>query len=269
MKRIIPFVKDLSLDSKISEVTGIALEHNLKLENDDSVVGDFTVSGKYKMSEVSINERDFEKEIPFDITLDDKYDSSKVKIDIDDFYYEIINDEYLRIHIDVLVDNLVYKEKEEPKVEINENENSKEESKDDDIKEDEIFYVNSDLDDHDENLTREIEDGDIMMDNKDTSLEMKDVSEDVKKDEDVNEKINEDDKKEERKDLVNDLYDAFKTEKEDYVTYKVHIIRENETIKDIEEKYNVVKEELEKYNSLDNIVLGSKIIVPLSNEQTD
>lgn len=259
MKRIIPFVKDISFDTKISEVTGIALEHNLKLENDDSVVGDFTVSGKYKISEVSINERDFEKEIPFDITLDDKYDSSKVKIDIDDFYYEIINDEYLRIHIDVLVDNLVYKEKED----------KKEELKEDDAKEDEVIYVNDDLNVNDENETREIKDGDIMMDNKDASLEMKDVSEDVKKDENIKAHQNEADKKEERKDLVNDLYDAFKTQKDDYVTYKVHIIRENETIKDIEEKYNVAKEELEKYNTLDNITLGSKIIVPISNEQTD
>lgn len=268
MKRIIPFVKNLTLGSKISEITGIALEHNLKLENDDSVVGDFTISGKYKINEVSINEEDFEKQIPFDITLDDKYDSSKVKIDIDDFYYEIINDEYLRIHIDVLVDNLVYKEKEEPKVEIV-NEEVKEESKDDDIKDDEIIYVNKDLDAHEENLTRELKDGDIMMDNKDESLDIKDVSDNIKNEEDVKTRLDEDDKKEERKDLVNDLYDAFKTEKDDYVTYKVHIIRENETIKDIEEKYNVEQEELEKYNTLDNIVLGSKIIVPLSNEKTD
>ena len=39
MKRIIPFVKDISFDTKILEITSIALEHNLKLENDDSVVG--------------------------------------------------------------------------------------------------------------------------------------------------------------------------------------------------------------------------------------
>ena len=112
MKQIIPFVKDISLAPKIYEVTSIALEHNLKMENSDSVVGSFTVSGKYRINNISINEEVFEENIPFDITLDSKYDASKVTIDIDDFYYEIINDEFLRVHIDVLVDNLVYEKKE-------------------------------------------------------------------------------------------------------------------------------------------------------------
>ena len=111
MKQIIPFVKDISLAPKIYEVTSIALEHNLKMENSDSVVGSFTVSGKYRINDISINEEVFEENIPFDITLDSKYDASKVTIDIDDFYYEIINDEFLRVHIDVLVDNLVYEKK--------------------------------------------------------------------------------------------------------------------------------------------------------------
>ena len=82
------------------------------MENSDSVVGSFTVSGKYRINNISINEEVFEENIPFDITLDSKYDASKVTIDIDDFYYEIINDEFLRVHIDVLVDNLVYEKKE-------------------------------------------------------------------------------------------------------------------------------------------------------------
>ena len=63
MKQMIPFVKDISLDSKISEITSIALEHNLRMENNDSVVGTFTISGKYKMNDISINEEVFEKKI--------------------------------------------------------------------------------------------------------------------------------------------------------------------------------------------------------------
>ena len=55
MKQIIPFVKDISLAPKIYEVTSIALEHNLKMENSDSVVGSFTVSGKYRINNISIN----------------------------------------------------------------------------------------------------------------------------------------------------------------------------------------------------------------------
>ena len=54
---------------------------------------------------------------------------------------------------------------------------------------------------------------------------------------------------------------------EKYITYKVHIVRNTETIDEITTKYNVSKEELEKYNDLNNIVLGTKIIIPISNEQ--
>ena len=93
MKQIIPFVKDLNFNTRISEITSIALEHNLKLENNDSVVGNFEISGKYKINDISVNEEVFSFDIPFDITLDDKYDASKIKIDIDNFYYEILNDE--------------------------------------------------------------------------------------------------------------------------------------------------------------------------------
>ena len=36
MKQILPFVKDISFQTKINEITSIALEHNLKMENDNS-----------------------------------------------------------------------------------------------------------------------------------------------------------------------------------------------------------------------------------------
>lgn len=238
MKQIIPFVKDISLAPKIYEVTSIALEHNLKMENSDSVVGSFTVSGKYRINNISINEEVFEENIPFDITLDSKYDASKVTIDIDDFYYEIINDEFLRVHIDVLVDNLVYeKEKVEKPAEI--------------IKEEreEISTVINERND------------DLMNDNVNLSDKKEDTlirEEDVKASK----------KDEEREsDITNKIETGLFDKEEKYITYKVHIVRDAETIDEITAKYNVSKEELEKYNDLNNIVLGTKIIIPISNEQ--
>ena len=62
MKQIIPFVKDISFNTDISEITSIALEHNLQMENADSIVGNFTISGKYKINDISVNEEVFEKE---------------------------------------------------------------------------------------------------------------------------------------------------------------------------------------------------------------
>lgn len=238
MKQIIPFVKDISLAPKIYEVTSIALEHNLKMENSDSVVGSFTVSGKYRINNISINEEVFEENIPFDITLDSKYDASKVTIDIDDFYYEIINDEFLRVHIDVLVDNLVYekKEVEKPKEIIKE-------------EREEISTIINERND------------DLMNDNVTLSDKKEDTlirEEDVKASK----------KDEEREsDITNKIETGLFDKEEKYITYKVHIVRDTETIDEITAKYNVSKEELEKYNDLNNIVLGTKIIIPISNEQ--
>ena len=57
-------------------------------------------------------EEDFSYPIPTSIAVDDKYDTSKTKISIDDFYYEIINDDILKVKIDILLDNLYFKEQE-------------------------------------------------------------------------------------------------------------------------------------------------------------
>ncbi len=230
MRQTIPFVKDISFNSKIAEITSISLEHNLKMENNDSVVGTFTISGKYKVNKISINEEEFKKDINFDITLDDKYDSSKVIIDIDDFYYEIVNEEYLRVHIDVLIDNLLYIKKEEKPFiqEIEKNDLAE-------LKTEERISNVNDL--------------------KDISFE-EEKENAIKQDNDT---VKKDDKE-------SSITTNFLNEKEQYITYKVHIIRENETVDTIIEKYNVSKEELEKYNSLDNVGLGTKIIVPISSE---
>lgn len=224
MRQLIPFVKDINFTSKLSEVTSISLEHDLSMENNDSIVGKFIVSGKYKMNEISINEETFDEIIDFDITLDDKYDASLVTIDIDNFYYEIINEEILRLHIDVLIDNLTYIKKEEiiPKIP-------------DEIMED-IFDIRS-----------------IDSNKMDDEMEknMKDIEKDVLFD--VNE-------------ITSNLTSSFLNGDEHFSTYKIHIIREEETINTIIEKYKISKEELEKYNSLENIILGTKIIIPIKDE---
>lgn len=253
MKQIIPFVKDISFNTNISEITSIALEHNLQMENADSIVGNFTISGKYKINDISVNEEVFEKEVLFDITLDDKYDASKVKIDIDNFYYEIINDEYLRVHIDVLVQNLVYVKKEVKMIDEVEKpelvipdvptaEDKKNEERSDDLVENEKEIIKTNEERKKENILEEK--------NSENSKENIEISENNIVEENI----------------ASNISASFLNETEKYVTYKVHIIRENETIEDIKEKYGIDKEELEKYNSLDNIVIGSKIIIPTNNE---
>ena len=47
-----------------------------------------------------------------------------------------------------------------------------------------------------------------------------------------------------------------------YYTYNVYIVKEEDTINTILDKYKITKEELEEYNELDNIKTGNKIIIP-------
>lgn len=50
--------------------------------------------------------------------------------------------------------------------------------------------------------------------------------------------------------------------KKDYVTYKVYIVKEQDSLETIMKKYNTTKEEIENYNNIDNINIGDKIIIP-------
>lgn len=242
MKQIIPFVKDLNFNTRISEITSIALEHNLKLENNDSVVGNFEISGKYKINDISVNEEVFSFDIPFDITLDDKYDASKIKIDIDNFYYEILNDEVLRVHIDVLASNLVYYRKVEEEKEETSN-LEKESLRSDDSMERKVSMPEEVIEKKEEVLSLDEEE----------KNENKEVRE--KEDDTIN-----------SNNISNNLEKGFLFENEKYSTYKVHIVRENETIDTIKEMYNVSLEELEKYNDVDKITLSSKVVIPIEDE---
>jgi len=72
-------------------------------------------------------------------------------------------------------------------------------------------------------------------------------------------------------DLFKQVDEPIKLEKEienNYTTYKIYIVEENDTIESICTKYNISKEELDKYNDLSDIKLKDKIIIPyIFNEQ--
>lgn len=61
------------------------------------------------------------------------------------------------------------------------------------------------------------------------------------------------------------LFFNFSDEAETYGTFLVYIVRQNETINTIIEKYNTSLEELEKYNDLNNLGIGTKLIIPVTN----
>lgn len=253
--KIVPFVKDIKFNTKLSEITSISLEHDLKLE-DLSVAGEFIIKGNYKINDISINKEEFNFKVPVYITLDEKYDSSKVAIDIDNFFYEIINDEVLRVHIDVSLDNLeIIKEDVKPIIE-EVNKKKEEIIMPDDlkIKDDEKLVENLRSDDKKE-VKKEVVEETVKKEEK--------KEKEVKKEESVKEEKT---KKSQKEEIENAIKSNFLSEEEMFVTYKVHIIRENETVEDIVKKYETTKEELELYNDLSNVVLGTKLLIPCKNE---
>ncbi len=246
MKKIIPFEKELMFKTKVCEITAISIEHNYKMEDDDLISGNFLVSGEYKMTEGSINREKFEYTIPFDIALDSRYDTNNIVVDIDDFNYSIINNDILKVRIVLYIDGDLIKNNENNQLELKNNNNE--------IKEESI------------NLEKEVEEPQIEKSvNYDRKEEKELPKEDVQPEIELNiENINvnnnsvEDDSK-----YASSLFNNLESG-ETYSTYHVYIVKEEDTIDKIMEKYSVSKEDLSNYNDLNDIKPGDKVIIPTS-----
>lgn len=246
MKKIIPFEKELMFKTKVCEITAISIEHNYKMKDDDLISGNFLISGEYKMTEGSINREKFEYTIPFDIALDSRYDTNNIVVDIDDFNYSIINNDILKVRIVLYIDGDLIKNNENNQLELKNNNNE--------IKEESI------------NLEKEVEEPQIEKSVNYDRKEEKELSkEDVQPEIELNiENINvnnnsvEGDSKYDSS-LFNNLESG-----ETYSTYHVYIVKEEDTIDKIMEKYSVSKEDLSNYNDLNDIKPGDKVIIPTS-----
>lgn len=224
MKQIVPFTKRIELNNNIEEVTSISLDHTLKIDNNEEVNGEFELYLEYKENDISVTTESYTAKIPFNISLDSKYVLDKVTITIDDFYYEI-DDTDIVLHIDVLLDNLELNE-EELKTIIPKHEERVEEIREDESNEPEE-RDKLEIDD----LFKEIK--------TDVALEIEDEPKHIKP-----------------------IFETFDPKNETYVTYIVHIVREEDNIESICLKYSVTKEELSYYNEIKDIKLGDKLIVP-------
>lgn len=231
MKQIVPFTKRITFDTSVDEITSISLDKKIKNIEDSIISGIFDLYLEYKESDISVNILKYNSSIPFDIDIDSKYCLKNVKIDIDDFYYEIDDDDVI-LHIDVLIDNLEYDEKELEKI-ITKNEEREEEILA------EEFDLDIDLKEEDKE-EREFDDINIEDLFKETDEKITDVKVEEKR----------------------PVFESFDPKNETYVTYNVHIVREEDNIETICLKYGVSKEELEYYNDISIIKLGDKLIVP-------
>ena len=284
MKKTVPFTKQIHFKTMIAEITNIEVTHNLEVKENNTIEGDILVDGSYKIHEASQIEEEFHYQLPFTIEVDDKYDIENAEIGVSDFYFEIINEEDLKVNVDLEIRNVEEKTEE---LEVEEEPIS-------------ISKITDDISLEEEVVRNDDEKIPVEVDEKIESLEVPSVDEIEKDLEDINntdtncdgdnndltninffsDKIMESKEESspllENKEKVNinpnansnsysNIFDTISTD-ETYVTYYVYIVRESDTIEEILDKYKVTKEDLSSYNDIDSIKVGSKIIIPCHNE---
>lgn len=254
MKQIIPFKKDLPFKTKVSDITSISLERKIEILDGGIVTGTFYITGDYKMNEGSINREKFSFDLPFDITLDPRYDVNSVKADIEDFYYDVINEDTLKVNIDLYIEAEYL-----PDTSLDNNILTEEDKSDNEM---------NDVQKEDEPVG---EDRNIMMESKSDSKNDENIE--IEKEEDTSEKIKNDDaimndsdiERNDVDDFANDLFSNLDNT-ETYTTYYVYIVKEEDTMDKIISLYGVTKEDIENYNDITSIKPGDKVIIPKTSE---
>lgn len=295
MKQIIPFKKEITFKTMISKITSISLEHTLELKEEDMVIGDFIVSGSYKMTEASQIDEEFSYKIPIEITIDSKYDTSNITLEFDDFVYEVLDEERLLLNIDLCIDNLELKEepKEEVEVissydeyeeldntlrEIEEDleseclnrtlEEKKEESPAILQEEKEEPVVNQVEEERELPFSREedFQEETSVEETCEVPISINSIASNLKEEKDYFSKVPEETINSTSENPVSSIFSAFKDTDETFSTYCIYIIREGDSLDTVINKYKTTRDILAEYNDLSDIRIGTKIIVPSSNE---
>ena len=231
MNCIIPFTKEVKFDTNIAEILSISLEHEYTV-NDAELLGNFIITGEYKSHEVSVNRESFDFVLPFSVNLTNPIDIESVDFAIEDFTYELVDSNTLKVNIEYSVKALELERNEE----VFENVSEEEEQEATEIMEDALTQP--------------------MVEEQEENLEESDREE-----EEVTVSSKEDMTHEE-----NVILNAVNNSENEFVTYHIHLIKENETIESICTKYNVSSNVLEDYNDVKNLTAGEKLIIPEVNE---
>lgn len=67
------------------------------------------------------------------------------------------------------------------------------------------------------------------------------------------------------KEIISSIFDNL-DDNENYVTYKVHIVTENDTVESILQKYEISSNKLELYNDMSSLKIGDKLIIPTNDQ---
>lgn len=237
----IPFESEIPFKTNISEITKMSLEHDFNI-NDEVVLGNFYISGEYRSHEVSVNTDPFNYTLPFSVTYRDDLIKDTLEFNIEDFSYEIINNNTLKVNIEYSLKGEVREE------ELFERVNEVE-------LESELAYIDNFLEE-DKKLDCDSKSTLIEEDREEEKEEFEETIDDIE--ECVEERLTE---KEEKT-----IMETIKNSDDTFVTYHVHIVKESETLESICTLYGVNSNFLSEYNSVDNISMGDKILIPQIDE---
>lgn len=232
MNQKIEFKKDCMLKTYVSSITDISLTHDYKIL-DDTIEGYFDVTGSYKVTMSSVETESFMFTIPFTIALSSLIDKDTIDLKLSDFNYSVEKDVlHLKMFLDMDYQEIEIKEDTEDNEEIDNMIN-------DLMDKESTTNIKSPSEFHNE----------VMLDN------VIDSKEEVSTKEKVSEKN------------FNTIFNEVK--ESNFSKYKVYIMRSEDTLESILVKYNVTMDEIKEYNDIDNINIGSKIVIPYNKNEKD
>ena len=276
MKQIIPFTKEIVFKSNIACITSISLEHEEKVY-DHEINGEFIIYGDYKEHNDTTEKLNFKYRLPFTTIIPDNLDENTIKVDIDDFTYDNIEQDVIKVNIDFSIEG---EEKEISNEDFDERPKSELldfEEIDSDLspfkKENVFSSVECDYIEPERVIDDNIDVDDEASVDDNTIINNEVNIDDININEKTNNKINISDSniiidnKEENNEnttqiLENNTPNIEVNTNNDYITYHIHIVNDQESIEDIIKKYDTTLDNIKQYNNISNIAIGDKIIIP-------
>ena len=243
----IPFESTIDFKTNIAEITKMSLEHDYNI-SEGLVLGNFYISGEYRPHEVSINTEPFKYTLPFTMDLREDIKKDTLEFNIEDFSYEIVDKTNLKVNIEY---SLKAEANEETVFErVNEEElNSELEYIDEFLNQEKISE--EEKEDEDERNDEKIENV-VAKDDEEKEVEINN------KEEENTERINAESEK--------TIMETIKDSDDTFVTYHVHVVKENETLETIANFYSVPSSIITEYNNFDSVSTGDKVLIPKIDE---
>lgn len=238
MKKVISFDKTLEFKTMVGEVTSISIDPQLDFSEDGSVSGELIIAGKYKLTSASRLEDDFSFRVPVEIVLTENLEEDTREVRLDDFRYDLLDDA-LVCHIDLLIEGVEKIEEDVREQEVDVDSSSELINRDEALENTTDNFLDPAV----------VEEQVIVSNNQEKSMQQMNVKQELEKNV-------------EQQENVTSLFSSFKDSDETFATYSVYIVRENDTVESIMKQYQVNRENLEEYNDLSSIAVGSKIIIP-------